>query len=132
MRARRSHRAVLVLAFLGVIAAAPSTASATGTLDQQFIPGPPATNAPIGGSGWKAQSFEAGATGALDQVDLLLWKQPTTTAPLTVEIRTCPLGSEHKTGSRCRLPRPRRAWRAHSTRSFWPRLRRYRLPPTSG
>jgi hypothetical protein len=79
---------VLVLAFLGVIAAAPSTASATGTLDQQFIPGPPATNAPIGGSGWKAQSFEAGATGALDQVDLLLWKQPTTTAPLTVEIRT--------------------------------------------
>jgi hypothetical protein len=89
MRARRSHRPVLLLlAFLGVIAAAPSTASATGTLDQQFIPGPPATNAPIGGSAWKAQSFEAGATGALDQVDLLLWKEPTTTAPLTVEIRT--------------------------------------------
>ena len=30
---------------LGVIATAPPAASATGTLDQQFVPGPPASNA---------------------------------------------------------------------------------------
>jgi hypothetical protein len=77
--------AAAVAALSLAVAAAPASA---GTLDQQFIPVPPATNAPIGGSGWKAQSFEAGATGALDQVDLLLWKQPTTAVPLTVEIRT--------------------------------------------
>ena len=89
MLARRSHRPVLLLlALLGVIAAAPSTVSAQGTPDQQFVPVPPATNFGLGSSTWAAQSFEAGATGALDQVDLLLWKQPATTAPLTVEIRT--------------------------------------------
>jgi hypothetical protein len=37
---------------------------------------------------WQAQSFTAGLTGDLDQVDLLLWKDATTTAPLKVEIRT--------------------------------------------
>src|SRR3712207_3939855 len=89
MLARRSYRAfLLLLALLGVIAAAPSTASATGTLDQQFVPGPPASEEYAGGDYQSAQSFTAGLTGSLDQVDLLLYKRGTTTAPLTVEVRT--------------------------------------------
>jgi hypothetical protein len=47
----------------------------------------PPSNLDVGGAQWWAQSFDAGATGALDQVDLLLWKSATT-APLNVEIRT--------------------------------------------
>ena len=81
--------ASVVAALSLVVPAAP--ASATGTLDQQFVPISPASVFSVGGSFWRAQSFKAGATGLLDQVDLALFKPgppASVTVPLTVEIRT--------------------------------------------
>jgi VCBS repeat-containing protein len=82
-----------VLALVLVMLVAPAAARATGTLDQQQTdgsggyltisaaypdPGDPPSSV--------AQTFTAGLSGALDQVDLLLYRFEAT-APLTVEIR---------------------------------------------
>ena len=81
-------RAMTLLALLGVIAAAPPTASATGMLDQQFAPASTNGSAGATSSHLVAQTFKAGITGGLDQVDLLLGTPADTAEPLTVQIRT--------------------------------------------
>jgi Bacterial Ig-like domain (group 3) len=94
MRQKLIIGVVLVAALIMV--QAPS-AGATGTLDQQQTdtsggailidsqpPNPPANLGRTGG----AQTFTAGLSGGLDQVDLFLYKETGTTLPLNVEIRT--------------------------------------------
>jgi len=82
--ARRS-RAVLITAVAAVAALIPAASASAGTLDQQQ------TLSNFGGlqvdsSNSKAQTFTAGLTGQLDQVDLALSGMSVTT-PLTVQIR---------------------------------------------
>jgi hypothetical protein len=80
----------MALVALGVLALAPAGASA-GTLDQQqpnFGPAPFAVQGPDTGSPVsRAQTFTAGLSGALDQMDLALLGSTSNVAPLTVEIR---------------------------------------------
>jgi Bacterial Ig-like domain (group 1) len=83
-----------ILAVLGAgLALAPAAANATGTLDQQQTDTSGGAEL-IGDLGHisAAQTFTAGLSGALDQVDLFLLKSgggsPSPTLPLTVEIRT--------------------------------------------
>jgi hypothetical protein len=89
-RRTRIALAAALAALSLVVAAAPATA---GTLDQQQTtvndasgidgPGPPG-----GSEGFSvAQTFTAGLTGWLDQVDLFLARFASTNGPLTVEIR---------------------------------------------
>lgn len=78
----------LALVAVGVLLLTPVSASAAGTLDQSQT-----TQTPAGAAGWvttstwNAQTFTAGSSGRLDQIDLLLQRSgfPGT---LSVEIRT--------------------------------------------
>ena len=73
--------AVSAALFLGAAASA-----SAGTLDQQQTANDNAAAAPYQSTS-DAQSFTAGLTGGLDQVDLMLARSGTPTAYLTVEIR---------------------------------------------
>jgi hypothetical protein len=78
--------ALVLLVSVGVVA--PGVAGA-GTLDQQHT-GSVVGRAPIFGEASQAQTFTAGLSGHLDQVDLFLDDNsgpPATVGPLTVEIR---------------------------------------------
>jgi hypothetical protein len=85
---RRLLATLVVLA--GVALSAPPGARA-GTLDQQqpsFADGSAAARGPDTPSPLSlAQTFTAGLSGALDQVDLALARDESTVGPLTVEIR---------------------------------------------
>jgi hypothetical protein len=68
-------------------------AALAGTLDQEQTDGSgPGTVVTAFGPQSLAQSFTAGASGRLDQVDLYLGWDATPTAPLTVEIRDMSAG----------------------------------------
>jgi hypothetical protein len=82
-RLRRAVPGTLVVV-CGACALAPSAALA-GTLDQQQTDGPAYNN--IYSSVSYAQSFTAGVSGGLDQIDLYLSSPGAPTAPLSVEIR---------------------------------------------
>ena len=84
-RMTRRTRTILLTAVVAVAALIPAAGASAGTLDQQ------STLLTFGGlevdsSNSKAQTFTAGLTGQLDQVDLALSGLSLTT-PLTVEIR---------------------------------------------
>ncbi len=81
----RRTRTVLIMAVAGVAALIPAAGASAGTLDQQQ------TISNFGGlqvnsTNSKAQTFIAGLTGQLDQVDLAISGMSVTT-PLTVQIR---------------------------------------------
>jgi hypothetical protein len=81
----RRTRTFLLAAVAGVAALIPAAGASAGTLDQQQ------TISNFGGlqvnsTHSKAQTFTAGLTGQLDQVDLAL-SGPTATTPMTVQIR---------------------------------------------
>ena len=75
-----------LLALIAVVGLAASPAAAAGTLDQSqtdtggFQAGAEAVQSP-------GQTFTAGITGTLDQVDVFIFNFGPATAPLTVEIR---------------------------------------------
>jgi hypothetical protein len=68
---RAPQRAIVLLLLLAGSLLVSSAANAAGTLDQQQ---PTTTGAAVsvGGSNWPAQTFTAGVTGRLDQVDLFV------------------------------------------------------------
>jgi hypothetical protein len=81
----RRTRTFLIVGVAGVSALIPAASASAGTLDQQQ------TVSNFGGlqastHNSKAQTFTAGLTGLLDQVDLAL-SGPTASTPLTVQIR---------------------------------------------
>jgi hypothetical protein len=83
--ARRTRTFLITAVVAGVAALIPAASASAGTLDQQQ------TLLDFGGlqvdsSNSKAQTFTAGLTGQLDQVDLALSGMSVTT-PLTVQIR---------------------------------------------
>jgi hypothetical protein len=89
-------RRILTAALFAACAAclADPGAAFAGTLDQQQLSSgtPPGRDVDNGES--MAQTFTAGLSGGLDQVDLKLSQTPTAvTLPLTVEIRNAPGGS---------------------------------------
>jgi hypothetical protein len=88
---RMGIAAVLVLLVAGVAA---TPASATGTLDQQFAPASLNLDGAFGSELLRAQTFTAGITGTLDQVDVALSKVGTPAGPLKVQIRTLALGGQ--------------------------------------
>jgi hypothetical protein len=77
--------AAVVVGLLTILLNAPVPASATGTLDQsQTATSQAAVSA--GGTSWVAQTFTAGITGGLDQVDLFLFRVGSP-GDLTVQIQ---------------------------------------------
>jgi hypothetical protein len=95
MRHRRALPIGLVAILLGLLLL-PVTAGAAGTLDQFFLPTPTNINGLFGVSGgggqMTGQTFTAGITGTLTQVDLYIAFITATTphgsAPLTVQIQS--------------------------------------------
>ena len=99
----RRHAGLLSLGPLVVLGSLvlSAPASATGTLDQQqterdngsSIEGAEGPNGQVS----EAQTFTAGLSGGLDQVDLLIGTYPGTVGPLTVEIRNVAGGAPGST-----------------------------------
>ena len=89
-RAREALLATLIVLCAGCLLA-PGVALA-GTLDQQQTDGSGGNSAIFSGQS-DAQTFTAGLSGGVDQVDLQLQAPLTPTAPLTVEIRDVSGGS---------------------------------------
>ena len=81
----RGARTVLIAAVAGVAALIPAAGASAGTLDQQQTT-PGFGSIAVDASFSRAQTFTAGLTGQLDQVDLKLQGMSLTT-PLTVQIR---------------------------------------------
>jgi hypothetical protein len=77
---------VIMLSTLAVLLVMPMSASAAGTLDQAQTTTTQAA-ASVGGSTWWAQTFTAGLTGNLDQVDLFLFRVGSP-GDLTVQIQS--------------------------------------------
>jgi hypothetical protein len=82
----KSFRVVL-FAFVFVLLAAPGAAHATGTLDQSQTRIDGIDGIPVYSQQWVAQTFTAGLTGTLDQVDVAIARQESP-GPLIVQIRT--------------------------------------------
>ena len=72
---------VLVLAVSG------TAANAAPILDQSYTVSPVNFGAAVFVQNSRAQTFTAGVSGLLSQVDLQLWRETGTTADLTVEVR---------------------------------------------
>jgi hypothetical protein len=70
---RKFERLAVLMATAVVLLTAPAPASAVGTLDQSQST-TTGSSASVGGSVWWAQTFTAGITGKLDQVDLFLFR----------------------------------------------------------
>ena len=87
---RKVLTVVLAAACAGCVAL--PGAAAAGTLDQQQ-PNGGGVSLQLTSTQSLAQTFTAGLTGGLDQVDLKLSKTGTPTQPLTVEIRNAAAGS---------------------------------------
>ena len=73
MNARQRITGVLLVTVVAVLLGGPTSASAMGTLDQAQTT-TTQTAMSVGGSSWVAQTFTAGITGSLDQVDLFLFR----------------------------------------------------------
>jgi hypothetical protein len=79
------RRRALVATLATLSLAASASPAAAGTLDQQQTEG--SVSAAVDSDQSLAQTFTAGLSGEVDQVDLKLGKAPSPSAPLSVEIR---------------------------------------------
>jgi hypothetical protein len=90
---------VVLSLFVFVVLVAPGAANATGTLDQQQTS--EETAYAVSGPGFapssNAQTFTAGLSGQLDEVELWLLEDGTGLLPLEVQIRTVAPGGEPST-----------------------------------